>query len=378
MPISEGSSAERKPPSSTEESLVPLLRLVRTPGIGPRTIRALIATCGSPVAALEALPNLSRKPIALFPQEGAQKEIDTTTKFGGWFLTCDDALYPEALRALEDAPPVLIARGRKELLQKPMIAMVGARNASLAGCRFAQNLAAELGEAGYVVVSGLARGIDTAAHQAAIATGTIAVIAGGIDTLYPPENKKLYRQLYEDGLVLAELPIGMVPRAEHFPQRNRIIAGLSVGTIVVEAAARSGSLITARLANELGREVFAVPGSPMDARAEGPNKLIKQGATLIESAHDVLRALDRPVLKRPAPQPETPPLLREPPAPYVPGITEALEEKILTALSSAPCDGDDLLGAFAEENPASVHLALLKLELSGRLERQPGGKLVRV
>lgn len=372
MPTLEGSSAAKKLPLS-DSVLIAALRLARTPGIGSRTFHALLNSCGTAEAALAALPSISRKPITLHPEEAALAEIAATEKFGARMIPFGAPEYPAPLAALEDAPPVLVARGRLELLQKPMIAIVGARNASLAGCRFTENLARELGAAGQVVVSGLARGIDTAAHKAALASGTVAVIAGGIDTLYPPENKKLQQQIFEEGLVLAELPLGSTPRAEHFPQRNRIIAGLSAGTIVVEAAVRSGSLITARLAGEFGRDVFAVPGSPLDARAEGPNKLIKQGAMLVESAEDVLKALATPLrrrMERPAP-----PQMRETPAEYNAEKITNLEDEILESLSYSPLPADEILSAFAGRE-AELHLALLRLELSGKIERHPGGALV--
>lgn len=372
MPTSAASSGAKNILSNAEA--LAAIRLARTERIGPRTYHALIEAYGSAAYALDVLPSISQKPIIAYPEEKAARELEKIQAFGATLLVHGTPEYPALLAAIEDAPPVIIAKGQLELLHQPMVAMVGARNASLSGCRFAETLSRELGEAGYVITSGLARGIDTAAHKAALKTGTVAVIAGGIDTIYPPENKKLQEQIYAEGVVLAELPMGMAPRAEHFPQRNRIIAGLSKGTVIVEAAMRSGSLITARLANEQGREVFAVPGSPMDPRAEGPNRLLKQGATVVTSSQDILSVLSTP-LSRPKLR------LRESEAqPFEPkpAVENAkLEREILGHLNSAPMPVDEVLALFPDAS-AEVSLALLKLELAGKLERQPGGKLAVV
>lgn len=360
--------------SITENELLASLRLFRSERIGPRTYKALLQAFGSAEAALEALPNMGKK-IRICSVGEAEKELKAVEKFGAQMLLKGAEGYPEALAVIEDAPPLITVKGRLELLGKSTIGVVGARNASLAGTRLAGVIAKGLGVAGCIVASGLARGIDTAAHNATIDTGTIAVIAGGIDSIYPPENKALQQRLYEEGLVVAELPFGASPKAEHFPQRNRIISGLSQGVLVVEASLRSGSLITARLALEQGREVFAVPGSPLDPRAEGPNRLIKQGAILVESAQDILEHIRAP---------RTMPLFR--------GVSEdaapvyALEQKpvrpadeieqaLLQALSSAPTPMDQLLAQFSGEEKA-LHLTLLQLELGGRIERQPGNCFV--
>jgi DNA processing protein len=245
--------------------LVERLRLVRSPGIGPVTYRQLIRRFGSAESALEAVPELARRgggaPPRLFSQDDAEREIARVEKLGGRYVALGQGLYPRLLAELDDAPPLLIARGNLNLLDRSAVAIVGARNASAAACRFARGLAHDLGQHDLVVISGLARGIDTAAHDGALRTGTIGIIAGGIDIFYPPENEDRQKALFERGLVLAEMPPGTEPRARHFPYRNRIIAGMSSGTVVVEAAPRSGSLITARLAAEAGREVMAVPGS---------------------------------------------------------------------------------------------------------------------
>ncbi|HEX4762353.1 MAG TPA: DNA-processing protein DprA, partial [Sphingomicrobium sp.] len=269
--------------------------------MGPVTYRQLIARFGSPAEALAAVPDLARRgggaPPRLFGRDDAEREIGQVQKLGAKYLALGQGLYPRLLAELEDAPPLLIAKGNLNLLDRQAVAMVGARNASAAACRFARGLAHDLGGEGLVVVSGLARGIDAAAHDGSMDTGTIGCAAGGIDIFYPPENEERQKRMWEVGLVLAEMPPGTEPRARHFPYRNRIIAGLAGGTVVVEAAPRSGSLITARLAAEAGREVMAVPGSPLDPRAQGCNQLIRDGATLVQSAADVVEAL-RPIEQR--------------------------------------------------------------------------------
>jgi len=268
---------------------------VRTPGIGPVTYRQLIARFGTPEAALAAVPELARrgggKAPVLRTRNDAEREIAKVEKLGARYLALGRGLYPRLLAELEDAPPLVMAKGDLNLLDKTAVAIVGARNASAAACRFARGLAYDLGRQDLLVVSGLARGIDSAAHDGALDTGTVGVVAGGIDIFYPPENEGRQKALYERGLVIAEMPPGTEPRARHFPYRNRIIAGISSGTVVVEAAPRSGSLITARLAAEAGRDVMAVPGSPLDPRAQGCNQLIRDGATLIQNAADVVEAL---------------------------------------------------------------------------------------
>src|SRR6185369_17221621 len=291
-------SDERNRATYRNEDLVDSLRLLRTPGIGPVTYRQLIVRFVTPAAALAAVPDLARraggKAPALSTVADAEREIARVEKLGARWLVLGEGLYPRLLAELEDAPPLLIAKGDLNLLDRQAVAIVGARNASAAACRFARGLAHDLGQYDLLVVSGLARGIDSAAHDGSLTTGTIGVIAGGIDIFYPPENEERQRAMYDRGLVIAEMPPGTEPRARHFPYRNRIIAGMSIGTVVVEAAPRSGSLITARLAAEAGREVMAVPGSPLDPRAQGCNQLIRDGATLIQNAVDVLEAI-RPI-----------------------------------------------------------------------------------
>ncbi|HEX2113811.1 MAG TPA: DNA-processing protein DprA, partial [Alphaproteobacteria bacterium] len=280
------------------------LRLIRTDNVGPVTYLQMLRHFGSATAALQALPELARrggraKPPRIPSIMEAEAEIALAAKRGARLITWGETSYPATLAAVTDAPPVLYVLGRGELLLQRAVAIVGARNASANGVRFARQLAADLGSAGLVVVSGLARGIDTAAHQGALATGTIGVMAGGVDVVYPPENSRLHADIAARGAVVSEMPPGLEPQARHFPRRNRIVSGLSVGVVVVEASPRSGSLITARLAGEQGRDVFAVPGSPLDPRARGTNDLIRQGATLTEGAADVLAALGG--LPRPQP-----------------------------------------------------------------------------
>ncbi len=347
------------------------LRLIRTDSIGPITFRQLIGRFGSAEAALAAVPDLAARGGGRAPRlataEQVRREADTVDRLGARYLFLGQGLYPSALAEIESAPPVLIVSGQLALLDKPMVAMVGARNASAAACRFARSLAGELGDAGAVVVSGLARGIDTAAHDASLATGTIAVIAGGLDVFYPPENEARQRAIAEQGVLVAEQPPSIEPRARHFPYRNRIIAGLAAGTLVVEAAPRSGSLITARYAAEFGREVMAVPGSPLDPRAQGCNQLIREGATLIQNAAEVMEVL----------RPFSAAQVRQPPERYDPAPAEADDSArriLLDLLGPVPVPVDELLRQSVV--PAGIaQTVLLELELAGRLERHAGGKV---
>jgi DNA processing protein len=354
------------------DDLIDRLRLVRTPGIGPVTYRQLVTRFGSPAAALAAVPDLARrgggKAPRLFERSEAEREIAKVERLGARYLALGQGLYPRLLAELEDAPPLVIAKGNLNLLDRSAVAIVGARNASAAACRFARGLAHDLGQHDLVVVSGLARGIDSAAHDGALESGTVGVIAGGIDIFYPPENEQRQKALYERGLVIAEMPPGTEPRARHFPYRNRIIAGMSSGTIVVEAAPRSGSLITARLAAEAGREVMAVPGSPLDPRAQGCNQLIRDGATLIQNAQDVIETI-RPIE----------PTLRSAASPYEPGEPEHLNGDdalgvVEELLGPSPVPVDEIIRLSGAPSGA-VQMALLELDLAGRLDRHAGGKV---
>jgi DNA processing protein len=343
---------------------------VRTPGIGPVTYRQLIARFGTPRAALAAVPDLARrgggKAPALRSVADAEREIARVEKLGARFLALGQGLYPRLLAEMEDAPPLLIAKGNINLLDRPAVAIVGARNASAAACRFARGLAHDLGCHDLVVVSGLARGIDSAAHDGALESGTIGVIAGGIDVFYPPENQARQEALFERGLVLAEMPPGIEPRARHFPYRIGILAGIASGTVVVEAAPRSGSLITARLAAEAGREVMAVPGSPLDPRAQGCNQLIRDGATLVQTAADVVDEL-RPTQARVASSTADYGPIAEEPSEDVLGTVETL-------LGPSPVPVDELL-RLSGASSGAVQMALLELDLAGRLDRHAGGKV---
>jgi DNA processing protein len=353
------------------EDLIDRLRLLRTPGIGPVTYRQLIARFGTPAAALAAVPDLARRgggrTPALRAVSDAERELARVEKLGGKWIALGQGLYPRLLAELEDAPPLLIAKGDLNLLDNQGVSIVGARNASAAACRFARGLAHDLGQHNLVVVSGLARGIDSAAHDGALDSGTIAVIAGGIDVFYPPENEERQRRLYERGLVLAEMPPGTEPRARHFPYRNRIIAGISSGTVVVEAAPRSGSLITARLAAEAGREVMAVPGSPLDPRAQGCNQLIRDGATLVQNAADVVEAI-RPFENRV----QSAPAHYEHPHEDMNG-GDALA-RIEALLGPSPVPVDEII-RLSGVSSGAVQMALLELDLAGRLDRHAGGKV---
>jgi DNA processing protein len=351
--------------------LLDRLRLIRTAGIGPIAFRQLLLRFGSAGEALAAIPDLARRgggrSPSLYPIAAAEREIAAVETLGARYLSIGQGLYPRALAELENAPPLVTVKGRLDLLEQPTVAIVGARNASAAACRFARGLAHDLGREGIAVVSGLARGIDSAAHDGSIASGTIAVIAGGIDVVYPPENAARQQDIGERGLVIAEMPPGTEPHARHFPYRNRIIAGLAAGTVVVEAAPRSGSLITARLAGEAGREVMAVPGSPLDPRAQGCNGLIRDGATLIQCAADVIEAV-RPMLSHVASP--TVPFERAEPVEASPDVRGAIE----SLLGPSPVPVDELVRQSGGAAGA-VQLVLLELDLAGRLDRHAGGKV---
>jgi DNA processing protein len=352
------------------DDLIARIRLIRSPSIGPVTYRQLIARFGSAQSALDAIPDLARrgggKPPRLFTSNEAEREVARAEKLGARYLTLGQGLYPSLLAELDDAPPLLISKGDLRLLDRPSVAMVGARNASAAACRFARTLAHNLGKEGLVVVSGLARGVDSAAHDGALESGTIGIIAGGIDVFYPPENEARQKAMFERGIVLAEMPPGTEPRARHFPYRNRIIAGLTLGTIGVEAAPRSGSLITARLAGEAGREVMAVPGSPLDPRAQGCNQLIRDGATLVQNAADVVEAV-QPSRTRVA----SPSFDYEPSAEQFDGEAVVTVESLLGA-SPVPVDEIIRLSGAAS---GAVQMALLELDLAGRIDRHAGNKV---
>jgi len=344
------------------------LTLARTENVGPVTFDHLVDHFGSAAEALEALPDLARRggraQIRLPSAAEIDRELEDGEALGARLVCACETDFPQPLAALDPPPPLIWTLGRAELLQRPCVAVVGARVASAAGQRFARGLAAELGAAGLVVVSGLARGIDGAAHEGALPTGTAAVLGGGVDDVYPPEHAGLHQRLRERGCLVSESPPGRGATARDFPRRNRIISGLSKAVVVVEAELRSGSLITARLAAEQGREVLAVPGSPLDPRARGANDLIRQGAAICEGVEDVLRALET---LRGLREPERP-RFRDPPV----DADAALTRRLADLLSPTPVSRDELVRACGAPAPA-VFAALVELSLAGRAELQPGG-----
>lgn len=352
------------------------LRLIRSRRIGPTTFHRLIADQGSVAAALEALPEIARaagvENYELCPMGVVMAEIKQARAAGAVMLRWGEANYPQALKEIADAPPILWAQGDVSLLLRPMVALVGARSASSLGLRMARRLGESLGAAGLVVVSGLARGVDAEAHAAALATGTVAVQAGGVDHIYPAENASLAADILARGCRVSEQPMGLEPQTRHFPQRNRIISGLCRAVVVVEAAAKSGSLITAEAALEQGREVFAVPGHPFDARAAGCNRLIRDGATLVRGAQDILDVLNLATAPRAAEAVEQV-------SPQRRGLKDVtvLHNQILARLGPSPLAEDQLIRDL--DVPASVVTPeLVTLELDGRILRQSGGLISRL
>ncbi|TIL44259.1 DNA-processing protein DprA [Mesorhizobium sp.] len=353
------------------------LRLIRTPNVGAATFRDLINRFGSAETALEMLPELmvsggARKAVRIPTVAEAEAELETARRAGARFVGIGEADYPPLMKSMDHPPPLLAVKGEGAVFRLPAVAIVGARNASLAGIKMARTLAAELGRDGFGIVSGLARGIDTAAHQGSLASGTIGVLAGGLDLPYPPENAALCNEIAErGGAIISEMPFGWQPRAQDFPRRNRLVAGAALGLVVVEAALRSGSLISARLAGEMGRLVFAVPGSPLDPRAAGANALLKDGATLVTEAADITGAI-APLVGKLAPRT---PLLEEPPdfsATPPPGEDD--RARVIEALGPTPVAIDEII-RHTGLHPAQVFMVLLELDLAGRLERHAGGNV---
>lgn len=351
------------------------LRLARSQNVGPVTFAALIARYSTAEAALAALPKLARRggarELKIPTKDEAQRELDALEAIGARMIASCEPAFPQGLAALEAPPPFITVIGRVELLSQNMIAVVGARNASALGRRFANQIANDLGAAGLVVVSGLARGIDAAAHEGALATGTVAVLAGGADDIYPPDNAALYARIAREGVIVSEMAAGQKPQAKHFPRRNRIVAGLSRGVVIVEAAEGSGSLITANFALEQGRDVFAVPGSPLDPRAKGTNRLLREGAILTESAGDVLEAI-LPQLGGSFREPE-------PDSPTVGAAcddvdVDRIRSRLVGLLSPIPVEVDELIRQSGVPAP-TVFTILLELELAGRLTRHAGNRV---
>lgn len=350
------------------------LRLIRTPNVGPASFRDLVNRFGSAEAALGALPELAAsggatRAVRIPGIAEAEAEMEAASRHGARFVVIGESDYPPALAQIMHPPPLIAMRGGGPVLSTHSVSIVGARNASLAGIKMARKLAGDIGRNGWTVTSGLARGIDTAAHQGALETGTIAVLAGGLDRPYPPENIPLLDEIVaRGGAVVTEMPFGWEPRAQDFPRRNRLIAGISLGLLVVEAAQRSGSLITARLAGEIGRSVFAVPGSPLDPRAAGANALLKQGATVVTESADVLDQLS-PMVERPI----RPAQLDEPiDFSAAPPRRDTDRDRLIEALGPTPVHVDELI-RHTGLHPATVFMVLLELDLAGRLQRDSGG-----
>jgi DNA processing protein len=364
-----------------EAGRIACLRLIRSDNVGPVTFRELINHYGGAEAALEALPELVRKgggrrAIRICTRAAALAELSAAEKAGARPVFTIEPGYPSALAQIDVPPPLLYVKGDASLLTRPALAIVGSRQASAAGIKLTRQFARRLGEAGLVVVSGLARGIDASAHEASLATGTVAVLAGGIDVVYPPEHTELAASIAARGCLLAEMPPGFVPRGREFPRRNRIISGISAGVLVVEAARRSGTLVTARYAGEQGREVFAIPGHPLDPRAEGTNQLIKTGATLVTTPDDILEALMPSLGNRMAAFREAPSPMPAPAAPPAPPPLLGADDRsrLLAALGPAPVDIDALVRATALPIRA-VQVLLMELDLAGRIVRH-GSQLV--
>jgi len=362
-------------PTLTDDERLDWLRLIRSDNVGPRTFGWLLRQYGDARSAIAALPELSRRggasrAIRVYPRADAEHEMAAARKLGVALVGLCEEPYPQRLAEIDDAPPLLAVRGNAAALTRPMVAMVGSRNASAAGLKFAERLARELADAGFVIASGLARGIDAAAHRASLASGTVAVLAGGQDRIYPEQHIALLEAILPEGAAISEMPLGWEPRAQDFPRRNRLISGLSLGVVIVEAAKRSGSLITARLALEQGREVFAVPGSPIDPRAEGTNGLLKQGATLVTEAADVIAVIE-PILghRGPVSARETD---SEAPTPAEPD--DRARAQIVSLLGPTPVGLDDLV-RLSGLSPGLVRTVVLELELAGRIERHGGGLL---
>lgn len=384
-----------KPSDVSDEERVCRLQLAQSDNIGPATYHQLLDIYGSASQAITALPDLASgvtrgRRVRLYSRDRTLRDIEKTHDCGGQIISHGEPGFPHLLAQTVNPPPVLFVAGNADLLQQPTCAIVGSRNSSANGKRFARDVAKGLGQSGWIIASGLARGIDTAAHQASRADGTVAVIATGLDVIYPPENAELHAEIASQGCVVSEMPPGTQPRAELFPRRNRIIAGLAAGVVVIEAAMRSGSLITARLANEIGRDVFAVPGSPFDPRSEGTNKLIQDGAMLVTSPRDVLDVLERSHLYPPGDG-----HVSQPQRPTVTRTGDQLNEKsqrAATALRDDIMVDDshrqtvmDLLGpdpvevdvvVRESELPSRlVQMVIMELDLTGRLERHPGQRV---
>jgi DNA processing protein len=364
-------------PRLSDRQRLSWLRLIRTQNVGPASFRELINRFGSAESALEMLPELmisggARKIVRIPSIAEAEAELEAAGNAGARFVGIGEADYPPMLKTMDNPPPLIAMKGEAAVFRLPAVAIVGARNASLAGIKMARMLAADLGRDGYAIVSGLARGIDTAAHQGSLATGTVGVLAGGLDVPYPPENIGLCDDIAErGGAIISEMPFGWQPRAQDFPRRNRLVAGAAIGLVVIEAAQRSGSLISARLAGEMGRLVFAVPGSPLDPRCAGSNGLLKDGATLVTEAADVSGAI-APLAGTRAPR--TSPPEKAPDMSATPPPGEDDRSSVLEVLGPTPVAVDEII-RHTGLNAAQVSMVLLELDLAGRIERHTGGNV---
>lgn len=371
--------AREKPPTYSQET-IDILRLIRSQNVGPKTFSNLIKLFGSASIALENIEEFSvkggrAKPIKPYSSRDAEKEIEALEKNKSFLLTYKDIKYSDLLIQIHDFPPVISYKGNIELLDNQTIAIVGARNSSINSRTFAKKISKELVSAGYITVSGLARGIDTAVHEADVSK-TIAVLAGGIDYIYPPENKKLYERIASDGLIIAELPIGSKPLSQHFPQRNRIISGLALATVVIEAGLKSGSLITANFALEQNRDVFAVPGFPMDPRCMGSNKLIKDGAFLLESSKDITANITsiKKLKKSFEDSQNCSNNFRASSHEGSVNIKDADRDVVISLLSSSPVTYESIADETNFSLPV-IYTICLELELAGRIVRHPGNKI---
>jgi len=353
------------------------LRLARTQNVGPVTFATLIARFGSAGGALDAIPRLAQRGGAhnfqVYSKDDAEREMASLARLGGTFIASCEPEFPCGLAVLDPPPPIISVLGKQELLSQEMVAVVGARNASALGRKFAAILASDLAKAGLVITSGMARGIDAAAHEASLNTGTCAVLAGGIDIIYPQENAELYERVRQGGVIVSEMPLHESPQARHFPRRNRIISGLSRAVVIVEAAEGSGSLITANYALEQGREVFAVPGSPLDPRARGTNRLIREGATLTEKADDVLEVLS-PMLNQSFREPEPEKRATQLSFARMAPADAPLRRALVELLAPSPIEVDELIRR-SEAPAGTVISALLDLELAGHVLRHTGNRV---
>ncbi len=376
MPLLSCVVKDKRQLSATEK--MDWMRLIRSENVGPITFYRLIERFGSASEALLSLPDMARrgglkKSFHVCPKSVVEREMEILDNLGATIIASCEPDYPPRLSHIEDAPPVISVLGHTHILRKDAVAVVGARNASLNGRRFAERLARDLGMAGQAVVSGMARGIDTSAHMGALKDGTMAVVAGGVDVVYPSENTGLYEEIRERGVIISEIEVGETPQARHFPRRNRLISGISQGVVVVEAALRSGSLITARMALEQGREVFAVPGAPMDPRARGPNELIRGGATLIQSANDILDVLNM-ASGTPLSDSEQIDFKGISVSQITSSELDAGRCVVEENLSSSPVAVDEIIRNCHLSAPA-VSMIVLEMELAGRLERHPGNRV---